>query len=68
MEVWKWHSIKPDDSKFFDFYRKIIKSYGNTAGEVKINWKHNNKIYKFVFDKTDDNIFGIEVYELISNK
>jgi len=67
METWIWHSVKPTEIKFFDFYMRVVRKYGHINGDIKINWKGNGKRYKFVFDQVDDNISGIELYVLVKN-
>jgi len=66
MENWKWLSIRPSDTKFFDFYMRAVRKYCNITGNVKIKWRQNSKTYKFVFDKVDEDIYGIEIYERTS--
>ena len=68
MEYWKWVSVRFDSTKFLDFYMRVIRKYCNITGSIKINWKINSKKYKFVFDQIDEDIFGVEVYELIDEE
>jgi hypothetical protein len=68
MEKWQWFSVNSNDINFFDFYRRIIRCYCNITGEIKVIWKNDNIKYKFVFDKMDEDIFGIEVYKFILDK
>ena len=65
MELWKWYSVKPSETKFFDFYMRVVRKYGNITRDIKINSNVNGKRYKFVFDQLDDDISGIELYELV---
>ncbi len=67
MEQWQWYSVKPSETKFFDFYRRVVRKYGNMTGEIKINWKINGRRYRFVFDQIDHDIFGVELYQSIKS-